>query len=59
MKKRNITIELEHPTTPFSMSGGWCEAHKSKSPTKQEINSELENHLYELGFDDQKITIKC
>ena len=41
------------------MSGGWCEAHKSKSPTKQEINSELENHLYELGFYVHKITIKC
>ena len=58
MQKRTITIELEHPTTPDSMSGGWCEAHKSKSPTKQEINSELESHLYELGFDVHKITIK-
>jgi|TARA_R110002020_G_C15718674_1_gene722761 hypothetical protein len=57
MKKRTITIELEHPTTPDSMSGGWSESHKSKSPTKKEISSELENHLYELGFDIYKINV--
>ena len=57
MKKRTITIKLEHPTTPDSMSGGWSEAHKSKAPTKKEITSELENHLYNLGFDVHKIDI--
>ena len=57
MKKRTITINLEHPTTPDSMSGGWSEAHKSKTPTKKEITSELENHLYDLGFDVHKIKV--
>ena len=57
MKKRTITIELEHPTTHNSMSGGWSEAHKSKAPTKKEITSELENHLYDLGFDVHKINV--
>ena len=57
MKKRTITIELEHPTTHNSMSGGWCEVHKSKAPTKKEISSELENHLYDLGFDVHKIKV--
>ena len=58
MKKRTITIKLEHPTTPDSMSGGWSEAHKSKAPTKKEITSELENHLYDLGFDVHKIDVQ-
>ena len=57
MKKRTITIELEHPTTHNSMSGGWGEVHKSKAPTKKEISSELENHLYDLGFDIHKINV--
>ena len=57
MKTRKIIIELEHPTTPDSMSGGWSEAHKSKAPTKKEISSELENHLYDLGFDVHKINV--
>ena len=58
MKKRTITIKLEHPTTPDSMSGGWSESHKSKAPTKKEISSELENHLYDLGFDVHKINVQ-
>jgi hypothetical protein len=57
MQKRTITIKLEHPTTKDSMSGGWSEAHKSKAPTKKEITSELENHLYDLGFDVHKIDV--
>jgi len=57
MIERKIVIELEHPTTENSMSGGWCEAHKSKSPTKKEITSELESHLFELGFDVHKIIV--
>ena len=57
MQKRTITIKLEHPTTEDSMSGGWSEAHKSKAPTKKEITSELENHLYDLGFDVHKIDV--
>ena len=39
------------------MSGGWCEVHKSKSPTKKEISSELESHLFELGFDVHKVIV--
>ena len=58
MKKRTITIKLEHPTTIDSMSGGWCETHKSKAPTRKEISSELENYLYNLGFDVQKIKVE-
>ena len=57
MIERKIVIELEHPTTENSMSGGWGEAHKSKSPTKKEITSELESHLFELGFDVHKIIV--
>ena len=57
MKKRTITIKLEHPTTADSMSGGWSEAHKSKAQTKKEITSELEHHLYALGFDVHKIKV--
>ena len=40
------------------MSGGWSESHKSKAPTKKEISSELENHLYDLGFDVHKINVQ-
>ena len=58
LKKRTVTIKLEHPTTEDSMSGGWSESHKSKAPTKKEITSELENHLYDLGFDVHKINVQ-
>ena len=57
MIKRKVVVELEHPTTENSMSGGWHEAHKSKSPTKKEIISELESHFFELGFDIHKVIV--
>ena len=57
MIKRKIVIKLKHPTTDYGMSGGWCEVHKSKSPTKKEISSELESHLFELGFDVHKVIV--
>ena len=35
----------------------YLSSQKSKSPTKKEISSELENHLYDLGFDVHKINV--
>ena len=58
-KTRTITIELKHPTKSGGMSSSWATAHETdKAPTKEEIKSECESWLSDLGFDVDKIIVK-
>ena len=57
-KTRTITIELKHPTKNGGMAGSWATAHTDKAPTKEEIKSECESWLSDLGFDVHKIIVK-